>query len=385
MMFFTKPEKVYSRDTLPTFCVNNNKRSIFNPTANEVRLSRFVVISFLLLVSLSALKEARAGNIRGTVRDGKTGETLVGAQLLIQGTTRGTITDFDGNFVLADVTKGSYNLVVAFISYENQIIKVEVPEVGDAELVIDLLPVSIDVGEVKVVARKRSNTEVALMNTLKSGSLIVSGITAQQISRSQDKDAAEVVRRVPGITITDGRFVVVRGLEERYNSVMLNNATAPSFEADKRAFSFDAIPSGLIDNILIYKSPAPELPADFAGAAINIQTRNVADENSFSLTYGAKYNEGATFSKDFLTHEGSKTDWLGWDDGSRALPAGVPSPEAFALLYDWPDASAYLDRTAQINALSVLFPNNWEVSAKAPLPDQNFSVSFLRRFLIGKV
>ncbi|NLX29963.1 MAG: TonB-dependent receptor [Bacteroidales bacterium] len=350
-----------------------------------MRLSRFVVISFLLLVSLSALKEARAGNIRGTVRDGKTGETLVGAQLLIQGTTRGTITDFDGNFVLADVTKGSYNLVVAFISYENQIIKVEVPGVGDAELVIDLLPVSIDVGEVKVVARKRSNTEVALMNTLKSGSLIVSGITAQQISRSQDKDAAEVVRRVPGITITDGRFVVVRGLEERYNSVMLNNATAPSFEADKRAFSFDAIPSGLIDNILIYKSPAPELPADFAGAAINIQTRNVADENSFSLTYGAKYNEGATFSKDFLTHEGSKTDWLGWDDGSRALPAGVPSPEAFALLYDWPDASAYLDRTAQINTISALFPNNWEVSAKAPLPDQNFSVSFLRRFLIGKV
>ncbi|HNQ38646.1 MAG TPA: TonB-dependent receptor, partial [Prolixibacteraceae bacterium] len=252
-------------------------------------------------------------------------------------------------------------------------------------VVIELLPVSIDVGEVKVVARKRGNTEVALMNTLKSGSLIVSGITAQQISKSQDKDAAEVVRRVPGITITDGRFVVVRGLEERYNSVMLNNATAPSFEADKRAFSFDAIPSGLIDNILIYKSPAPELPADFAGAAINIQTRNVADENSFSLTYGAKYNEGATFSKDFLTHEGSKTDWLGWDDGSRALPAGVPSPEAFALLYDWPDASAYLDRTAQINTISVLFPNNWEVSAKAPLPDQNFSVSFLRRFLIGKV
>ncbi|HPJ78976.1 MAG TPA: TonB-dependent receptor [Prolixibacteraceae bacterium] len=343
------------------------------------------VISVLLLVSLSALQEVRAGNIRGTVRDGKTGETLVGAQLLIQGTTRGTITDFDGNFTLTDVAQGSYNLVVAFISYENQIIRVEVPEAGDVVLLIALLPVSIDVGEVKVVARKRNNTEVALMNTLKSGSLIVSGITAQQISKSQDKDAAEVVRRVPGITITDGRFVVVRGLEERYNSVMLNNATAPSFEADKRAFSFDAIPSGLIDNILIYKNPAPELPADFAGAAINIQTRNVADENSFSLSYGAKYNEGATFREDFLTHTGSKTDWLGWDDGSRALPAGVPSPQAFALLYDWPDAATYLDRTGKINTISALFPNNWEVSAKAPLPDQNFSLSFLRRFLIGKV
>ncbi len=344
-----------------------------------------VQVFFLLFFLLFMQKGATAGNIRGTVRDGKTGETLVGAQLLIQGTTRGTITDFDGNFTIPDVAAGSYNLVVAFISYENKIVKVEVHESVEAELVIELQPVSIDVGEVKVVARKRSNTEVALMNTLKSGSLIVSGITAQQISRSQDKDAAEVVRRVPGITITDGRFVVVRGLEERYNSVMLNNATAPSFEADKRAFSFDAIPSGLIDNILIYKSPAPELPADFAGAAINIQMKNVADENSLSLIYGAKYNEGATFNEDFLTHAGSKTDWLGWDDGSRALPAGVPSPQAFAVLYDWPDAASYLDRTGKINAISALFPNNWEVSAKAPLPDQNFSVSFLRRFLIGKV
>ncbi len=385
MIIFTESGKVYSPHTLSFFYDTYSKGSPHHRPAGEVPVWCRLIISVMLLVSLTALQDAQAGNIRGTVRDGRTGETLVGAQLLIQGTTRGTITDFDGNFTIPDMGKGSYNLVVAFISYENQIIRVEVPENGDAEVVIELLPVSIDVGEVQVVARKRSNTEVALMNNLKSGSLIVSGITAQQISKSQDKDAAEVVRRVPGITITDGRFVVVRGLEERYNSVMLNNATAPSFEADKRAFSFDAIPSGLIDNILIYKSPAPELPADFAGAAINIQTKNVADENSFSLSYGAKYNEGATFSKNVLTHEGSKTDWLGWDDGSRALPSGVPSPQAFTLLYDWPDAATYLDRTGKINAISALFPNNWEVSTKAPLPDQNFSVSFLRRFLIGKV
>lgn len=385
MIFFTKSGKVHSRHTRPFFSVNDLKSNPLYPSAGIAVVWRRGIISVLLLVSLSALKEVRAGNIKGTVRDGKSGETLVGAQLLIQGTTRGTITDFDGNFVLTDIAKGSYNLVVAFISYENQIIKVDVPENGDVGLVIELLPVSIDVGEVQVMARKRSNTEVALMNTLKSGSLIVSGITAQQISKSQDKDAAEVVRRVPGITITDGRFVVVRGLEERYNSVMLNNATAPSFEADKRAFSFDAIPSGLIDNILIYKSPAPELPADFAGAAINIQTKNVADENSFGLSYGAKYNEGATLNRYVLTSERSSTDWLGWDDGSRAFPAGVPSPQAFAVLYDWPDAATYLERTGKINTISALFPNNWEVSAKAPLPDQNFSFSFLRRFLIGKV
>jgi len=247
-----------------------------------------VLIFLILLCSHTWLS---AGNIRGKVRDKRTKETLVGAQLLIQGTTRGTVTDFDGNFNIPDVEKGSYNLMVAFISYENQILKVEVGEDGTAEVIIELLPVSIDVGEVRVVAQKRNNTEMALLTILKEGNLIVSGITAQQIAKSQDKDAAEVIRRVPGITITNGRFVIVRGLEERYNAVMLNNATAPSFEADKRAFSFDAIPSGLIDNILIYKSPAPELPADFAGAAINIQTKNVADQNSFSLGYGSKFIE----------------------------------------------------------------------------------------------
>jgi outer membrane receptor protein involved in Fe transport len=370
------------------FVILNHMSAVFHSSVKGILKRGRAITGVLLVFSLVCFtmqKNGLAGNIRGVVCDSKTRETLVGAQLLIQGSTRGTITDFDGRFMIAEVAKGTCNLLVAFISYQNQILKVDVPEAGDVELNIEMVPVSVDIGEVKVVARKRSDTEAALMNTLKTGNLIISGITAQQISKGQDKDAAEVVRRIPGITVTDGRFIVVRGLEERYNSVMLNNATAPSFEADRRAFSFDAIPSGLIDNILIYKNPAPELPADFAGATINIQTKNVADENSFSFSYSAKYNKGATLNKNFLTHKGSKTDWLGWDDGSRALPAGVPLPSAFALLYDWPDAATYLERTSQINAISALFPNNWEVKSKAPLPDQNFSVSFLRRFRIGKI
>jgi outer membrane receptor protein involved in Fe transport len=213
----------------------------------------------------------------------------------------------------------------------------------------------------------------------------MSGISAQQITKSQDKDAAEVIRRVPGITITDGRFVIVRGLVERYNSVMLNNATAPSFEADKRAFSFDAIPSGMIENILIYKSPAPELPADFAGAAIEVKTKNVADQNAFSITYGNKFIQNSTFNNNVLTHEGSKTDWLGYDNGSRAIPDGVPGAKDFASLYAWPNATEYLQKIDKINSISLLFPNNWEYSTKTPFLDQNLSATLLRRFILGKI
>ena len=110
-----------------------------------------------------------------------------------------------------------------------------------------------------------TSNEMAILNTVRKSLPVVNGISAQQISKTQDSDAAEVLRRIPGITIVDDRFIVVRGLAQRYNNVWLNNATTPSSETDSRAFSFDVLPSSLIDNMMIYKSPSAELPADFSG------------------------------------------------------------------------------------------------------------------------
>lgn len=344
---------------------------------------------YLLIVSLifqiTFYSFAQNGTIKGSITDAKTGETLIGTTVLLQGTTTGTITDFDGNYVISNVAPGAYNLVYSFVSYETQIHRVQVERGQETVLNVTLSPASVDIGEVQVVAKRRTDTEISFLNTLKTSNLIVSGITAQQISKSQDKDAAEVVRRVPGITITDGRFIVVRGLIERYNSVMLNNATAPSFEADKRAFSFDAIPSGLIDNILIYKSPAPELPGDFAGAAIDVQTKSAADINSFELSYGTKYSENTTFNPDVLTHQGSKTDWLGFDNGYRAVPEGTPTVQEFFTLYQWPNAEVYRERTTELTRIAALFPNNWETTSHSPFLDQSFSANLQRRFVIGKI
>lgn len=338
-----------------------------------------------ILLFLTFYSFAQKGILKGTINDAKTGESLVGTTILLQGTTTGTITDFDGNYTLPNIAPGNYNIVISFISYQTQINKVEIKADQVTEMNVKLEPATLDVGEVQVVAKRRENTEMSLLSSLKSSDLIMSGISAQQIGKSQDKDAAEVIRRVPGITITDGRFVIVRGLVERYNSVMLNNATAPSFEADKRAFSFDAIPSGMIENILIYKSPAPELPADFAGAAIEVKTKSSADENSFSITYGNKFIQGSTFNNNVLTHPGSKTDWLGFDNGARAIPDEVPGPKEFSELYVWPNATEYLQKTDEINRISLLFPNNWEYSTKSPFLDQNLSATFLHRFLFGKI
>ncbi len=346
-------------------------------------MNKLFITALLLLITMYSF--AQKGTLKGTINDSKTGESLVGTTILIQGTTTGTITDFDGNYTLPNITPGKYNLVVSFISYQSQIFRVDIKSGEETVLNVKLEPATLDVGEVKVVAKRRSDTDMSMISSLKSQNLIVSGISAQQISKSQDKDAAEVIRRVPGITITDGRFVIVRGLVERYNSVMLNNATAPSFEPDKRAFSFDAIPSGMIDNILIYKSPAPELSADFAGAAIEVKTKNAANQNSLSFTYGNKFIQNSTFNSKVLSHPGSKTDWLGYDNGSRAIPEGVPNPQDFANLYVWPNAETYLAKTDEINRISLLFPNNWETTAKTPFLDQSFSTTFQHRFVLGKI
>jgi len=329
--------------------------------------------------------KSQTGVIKGNITDANTKELLIGATVVLQGTTNGAISDFDGNFKIEKVNPGSYNIVISYISYDNQIIRVEVADKRETIVNIEMKSATLDIGEVRIVSKRRDNTEISLISTLKSGSLIVSGISAQQISKTQDKDAAEVIRRVPGITITDGRFVIVRGLIERYNSVMLNGATAPSFEADKRAFSFDAIPSGMINNILIYKSPAPELPADFAGAAINVETKSNADENSLTIAYNAKYVAHTTFNNEFQTYNGGKTDWLGFDDGSRAIPKGVPDADGLKELYKWKSIDDYMQKTTELVKVSKLFSNNWETKSKAPLPDQNIAITLQRRFVLGKV
>ncbi|MCB9013143.1 MAG: TonB-dependent receptor [Bacteroidales bacterium] len=328
---------------------------------------------------------SQTGSISGNVSDASTGESLVGATVLIQGTFNGTITNLDGNFEIKGISPGTYNVVVSYISYDKQIISAVVKSGEPTALDVKLSTASLSVDEVTVVGRKRSNTETSMVVNIKSIDVLANGITADQIKKSQDSDAAEVIRRVPGITITDGRFIVVRGLSERYNSVLINGAMAPSFEANKKSFSFDAIPSGMIDNIMIYKSPAPELPADFAGASINIITKEVADKNEFKISYGTGLVQNTTFIDNFQKYDGGKYDFLGFDDGTRNFPSELPSTDKMNELYKWPSLTAYYQRMDSLQTISRAFNKNWSTHNIKAIPDQNFSASLERRFVLGKM
>jgi outer membrane receptor for ferrienterochelin and colicin len=328
----------------------------------------------LLFIFYAVVTFGQQTGVKGVITDKITKETLVGATVLIQGTTTGSTTDLDGNYALTSLTPGSYNLVISYISYKTQIIeKVKIVKGELLELNIDLEGNSHALEGVVISAKSRmGGSEISMLSSMKMSNLVVSGISSQQINRSQDRDASEVIKRVPGITIMDDRFVMVRGLSQRYNTVWLNNASTPSSEADVRAFSFDVIPSSMLENILVFKSPAPELPADFSGAAIKIFTKNNADKNSFSVGYATSLRPGATFT-DFSKYSMSKYEWLGFDDGSRALPS------------DFPEHLNQVDDKNEIQRLGRELDKVWLPEQGKAMPDQRFQFELTRRFLAGKV
>ncbi len=327
----------------------------------------------LLLLFLALASFGQTTGIKGVVSDKSSKETLVGATVLIQGTTTGSTTDLDGNYSITALPPGSYNLVISYISYKTQIIeKVKVAKDVMLDLNIELEGNSVALEGVVISANRRAGSEISMLSSMKMSSLVVSGISSQQINRSQDRDASEVIRRVPGITIMDDRFVMVRGLSQRYNTVWLNNASTPSSESDVRAFSFDVIPSSMLENIMVFKSPAPDLPADFSGAAIKIYTKNNADKNSLSVSYATSLRPGATFS-DFSNYRMSKYEWLGFDDGSRDLPD------------DFPAHLNEVEDEEEIQRLGREMNKVWTPELSKAIPDQRFQLGLTRRFLAGKV
>ncbi|MBN1415239.1 MAG: TonB-dependent receptor [Bacteroidales bacterium] len=336
------------------------------------------IVLFIFLNNLGNVI-AQSSGIKGKIEDAATGESLIGATVVMQGTNKGITTDYNGLFALNELQPGSYNLVISYVTYEQQILRAEVKRGETLELDVKLKPVSVELDEVKVTATRRTDTELSLISSIRASDVVSSGISKQQISRSQDRDASEVISRVPGVTVRDGKFINVRGLDERYNTVWLNGTGAPSSEADRRAFSFDMLPSSLIDNLVLYKTPAPELPADFAGAAVQILTKSTVDANSINISYSAGYRQNTTF-RDFYTYDGGKTDWLGFDDGNRSLPEGFPSTSEFRELADNPSEE---DRQ-KITELGRAFNKTWSPELTQASPDQSFMATINRKFLVGK-
>lgn len=334
----------------------------------SVRKFSFVVLFLMVcsFVNAEAYVSAKGFEIAGVVVDKTTKEPLVGATILVRNSEMGAITGENGEFAIYNVSSGKMVLDISYIGYDVSIVNLDLRD-NIKDMKVELLGSSLSMNEVVVIGKRAVGSVNAVLSRVKYSPVIANGISQQQISKTSDRDASEVVKRIPGITILGDRYVIVRGLAQRYNNVWLNGSPAPSTEADGRIFSFDILPSSQIGSVMVYKAPAPEYPADFAGGFIAIETKNMPTENSQEISISTGFNTETHFNKMRLG-AGSKTDFLSFDNSKRPLSKDFPRTMRGA-------------SPSQITKLTQNgFNNDWSVKERAPLPDIRLSYAINNKF-----
>jgi hypothetical protein len=263
------------------------------------------------------------GAIVGVVSDAVEHETTPEAQISVVGTKYKTIADFDGRYRL-ELPPGTYTLRIYVELHKPSVLKGVEVKAGELERYdIDVLPDESSVDTVEIVQDVDHSSVEGLLLTRQRSASVGDGVGRAEISKTPASNAAQATQRVPGAIIVGNRFVYVRGLGERYTNALLNGAPLPSPEPDRAAIPLDIFPSLILESVNIVKTFTPDLPGDFAGGSVQIQTRELPTKPLFQLSLGTGIDTKATF-RDRLSHPGSSTDFLGYDGGTRSLPGSIP-------------------------------------------------------------
>ena len=315
--------------------------------------SLLLLAIFFLSAMVSVAQEAK---IEGKITDGKTGNTVAFATVFIVETNHSVSSDVDGHFLVSVPPGKKYSLRVSSVGYGTKLVEEVEALVGQTvQINITLDPVAKTAATVEVRSSARKET-VNAMISLQKNTQVAQVISAEAIRRSPDKNTGEVLKRVAGTSVQEGKYLVVRGLSDRYNQAMLNGILLSSTEPDRKTFSFDIFPAAMIDNIVMNKTFVPELPGEWAGGLVQVQTKDVPSSSFLNIQIGTGFNTN-TIGRDFLQASGGKLDWLGVDNGTRELPSALPRKNAFAQL-----------TSEQKTAYGSQFRNNWKpVTGNAPL------------------
>lgn len=277
----------------------------------------------LLFLLASFVASAQDVQLNGKVINAKN-EAVPGATISVIGIPKSRAADVEGRFTVMLTPGKKYNIMVSSVGYDTKSLdEVEVKPNEENSITIVLNEQSA-LTEVVVRTSVRKESTSALINFQRNNTAVSSGIAADFIKRTPDKNTGEILKRVSGASIQDNKYVVVRGLGDRYNTAFLNGAQLPSSEPDKKSFSFDVIPSSVVDNIIVNKTATPDLTGEFAGGLVQVTTKDVPSRSFLTAGVTFGYNTNST-GKDFYSNERSSTDWTGFSDQRRKLPSAFPS------------------------------------------------------------
>jgi TonB-dependent receptor len=260
------------------------------------------------------------GKLRGTIIDDENVETLIGVSVVIDGTFTGTITDLEGNYNLA-LDPGTYTIVFSYISYATQKVTGIIIKAGETNTVdIRLGSDAEEIGEVVVMAQRITNSESALLTIQKKSANVLDAVSAESFAKTGDNDAGAAIRRVTGVSVEGGKYVYVRGLGDRYTKTQLNGVDIPGLDPDRNTVQMDIFPANLLDNIVVYKTFTPELPGDFTGGMVDINTKSFPSTETFSFSATMAYTTGMSLQKDALRYNGGAGTFAAFGNKYRALP-----------------------------------------------------------------
>ena len=338
-------------------------------TLNQIMKNFYLTVLALFLCSFLA---AQSGTIQGVITDGKSNETIPFANILINNTSEGFTSDFDGSFSY-ELEVGTYSFEVSYIGYQTRLIEnVNIASGDITQLDIILEEDSQELEEVVISAKQIKNTENALMAIQRRSANVVNGISSQSIRRNGDSHAGAAIKRVTGVSIDGGKYVFIRGLGDRYSKTILNGMEIPGLDPDRNSLQIDVFPTNIIDNLIVSKTSRADLSGDFTGGVVNISTKDFPEEKTMAFSVGLGYNPNMHFNSNFLSSNRSSTDFLGFDDGTRDLRLNkfqkLPSP---------------ID-DANLTILTARFENNMATERTNNLGNLNLGFSLGNQFQKGE-
>ncbi len=275
---------------------------------------------FCLILLLVAVKHHAIGQgvVRGKITD-QNGEPLIGATVVLKDNRSiGTSADLDGNYSLKITDTSAQTLIISFISFKT-IEETVHPKKGEVIIRNFIMkPATQEIQAVEITAKQLREKESYIEQVKINSSVTLDYVSAESIKRTGDANVVTAVARVPGISTT-GSIITVRGVGDRYIKTAVNGFKIPTLDPFTNNFKLDLIPSALVDNVIVTKTASADLPGDWAGAYLSVETKDYPENLTINIESSFTYNPQTTFKK-VLTSQRSKTDWLGYDSNLREYP-----------------------------------------------------------------
>jgi len=342
----------------------------------------------VLIAAANASSAAPLGKVQGKIIASDTGEPISFADVLLipaDTTMRkvGGLTNADGTFLL-QAEAGRYILQVRALSYQSKRIEGVVLEAGGLlPFQTSLKSDAIQQEEIVVEAKARQNTESSMLVARKKATSVGDAVSAEQVRRSPDKDAGEVLRRVTGLSVSDGKYVFVRGLGERYSSTEVDGVRIASPEQNKRVVPLDLLPANLLENIVVQKTYTADRPGEFGGGDVQVKTKDFPGGRTWSFSVSQGQLEGTTFG-DRRTYRSGNSDLFGFGSDSRGIPDEIRQAAGGRPLFLSNDPTRGFNK-ATLAQLGKSFSNVWSTNNERTIPNGSYSVTYGDEFkLFGR-